>query len=260
MSDPYSILGVDRNVSDEEIKKAYRKLSRKYHPDANINNPHKDEAEAKFKEVQQAYQQIMDERERGYTSGGYGQSSSGSGHSGNSYGGNSYDDYGPFGGFGGYGPFGGFGEGDPFGNSGSYGQGRQQNSSQSEEDIHLRAAANYLNSGHYKEALNVLSGIKDRSARWYYYSSIANSGMGNNVLALEHAKEALRLEPSNYQYQSLVSRLENGGSWYRTQQTMYGGTPTINNDFCVKLCIANIMCNLCCGGGGFFCGSPYTYH
>jgi len=41
---------------------------------------------------------------------------------------------------------------------------------------------------------------------------------------------------------------------------MYGGTPTINNDFCVKLCIANLMCNLCCGGGGFFCGSPYTYH
>ena len=69
MSDPYSILGVDRNATDEEIKKAYRTLSRKYHPDANINNPHKDEAEAKFKEVQQAYQQIMDERERGYSSG-----------------------------------------------------------------------------------------------------------------------------------------------------------------------------------------------
>ena len=53
MTDPYSILGVDRNASDEEIKKAYRRLSRKYHPDANINNPHKEEAEAKFKEVQQ---------------------------------------------------------------------------------------------------------------------------------------------------------------------------------------------------------------
>ena len=63
MSDPYQILGVDQSASDEEIKKAYRKLSRQYHPDANINNPHKDEAEAKFKEVQQAYQQIMDERE-----------------------------------------------------------------------------------------------------------------------------------------------------------------------------------------------------
>ena len=48
MSDPYQILGVDQSASDEEIKKAYRKLSRQYHPDANINTPHKDEAEAKF--------------------------------------------------------------------------------------------------------------------------------------------------------------------------------------------------------------------
>ena len=54
MSDPYSILGVDRNATDEDVKRAYRKLSRQYHPDANINNPKKDEAEAKFKEVQQA--------------------------------------------------------------------------------------------------------------------------------------------------------------------------------------------------------------
>ena len=65
MTDPYSLLGVDRNASDDEVKKAYRRLSRKYHPDANINNPDKEEAEAKFKEVQQASQQIMDERERG---------------------------------------------------------------------------------------------------------------------------------------------------------------------------------------------------
>ena len=61
MTDPYQILGVSRDASDDEIKKAYRTLSRKYHPDANINNPNKDQAEAKFKEVQQAYQQIMKE-------------------------------------------------------------------------------------------------------------------------------------------------------------------------------------------------------
>ena len=75
MTDPYSVLGVSRDASDDEIKKAYRNLSRKYHPDANINNPNKDQAEAKFKEVQQAYQQIMKEREYGSaggTSGGYG--------------------------------------------------------------------------------------------------------------------------------------------------------------------------------------------
>ena len=71
MYDPYSVLGVGRNASEEEIKKAYKALSRKYHPDANINNPNKDQAEEKFKQIQAAYQQIMQERTSGY-SGGYG--------------------------------------------------------------------------------------------------------------------------------------------------------------------------------------------
>ena len=90
MTDPYSILGVPRNASDDEIKKAYRALSRKYHPDANLNNPNKDLAETKFKEVQQAYSQIMQEREYG---------------SSNNYESRSSDSSDPFGGFG---PFGGF--------------------------------------------------------------------------------------------------------------------------------------------------------
>ncbi|MBQ9465011.1 MAG: J domain-containing protein, partial [Lachnospiraceae bacterium] len=63
--DPYQVLGVSRNASDEDIKKAYRSLSRRYHPDANINNPNKDQAEEKFKQVQQAYDQIMRDRENG---------------------------------------------------------------------------------------------------------------------------------------------------------------------------------------------------
>ena len=85
MKNPYEILGVPENASEEEIKKAYRSLSRKYHPDANINNPNKEKAEEKFKEIQQAYQQIMHERERG-TSGGSGSYS---------------QEYGGYGGFGG---------------------------------------------------------------------------------------------------------------------------------------------------------------
>lgn len=83
MTDPYQVLGVSRGASDEEIKKAYRALSRKYHPDANVNNPNRDEAEEHFKEVQQAYDQIMKEKQQG---GGYGY---GGGYSSNS-GGYSY--------------------------------------------------------------------------------------------------------------------------------------------------------------------------
>ena len=201
----------------------------------------------------------MDERERGYTSGGYGQSSSGSGYSGNTYGGGSYDDYDPFGGFGNFGGYGPFGGGDPFGNSGSYGGG-QQNRSESEEDIHLRAAANYIRSGHYREALNVLDGIKDRGALWYFYSASANSGLGNNVTALEEAKEAVRLEPDNAQYQMLLQRLQNGESWYQQRQSAYGYPGTFNSSCCVKLCMANLLCNLCCSGGGMCCGGRGFYY
>ncbi len=50
MNDPYKVLGIERGATEEEIKKAYRSLSRRYHPDANINNPNKAQAEEKFKE------------------------------------------------------------------------------------------------------------------------------------------------------------------------------------------------------------------
>ena len=55
--DYYEVLGVDKSASEDEIKKAYRKLAKKYHPDLNPNSP---EAEAKFKEVNEAYEVLSD--------------------------------------------------------------------------------------------------------------------------------------------------------------------------------------------------------
>ena len=209
MFDPYSVLGVSRDASDDEIKKAYRKLSRKYHPDANINNPNKAQAEEKFKEVQQAYEQIMKEREYG-SSGNY-----------NSYGG-----------------FGGFGT-------------QGQNTYQDEEAVRRQAAANYINSRHYKEAMNVLSSLQQRNGQWYYLSAMANMGLGNNVNALNDARSAVNMEPDNMQYRMLLQRLEGGGGWYQQRQDPFGGMPTAGGDMCDACC--RTMACFMCWPGGFFC-------
>ncbi|MEE3392531.1 MAG: J domain-containing protein [Lachnospiraceae bacterium] len=67
MKDPYEELGINHNASDDEVKRAYRELSRKYHPDSNVNNPLAELAEEKYKNVQEAYRVIMDERKKGYS-------------------------------------------------------------------------------------------------------------------------------------------------------------------------------------------------
>ena len=65
MIDPYKVLGVSSAASDEEVKKAYRELARKYHPDHYQGDPLSDLAEEKMKEITAAYDQIMDMRRGG---------------------------------------------------------------------------------------------------------------------------------------------------------------------------------------------------
>lgn len=62
MKDPYSILGVEKNATDEQIKTAYREMARKYHPDSYVDNPLSDLASEKMKEINEAYDQIMNSR------------------------------------------------------------------------------------------------------------------------------------------------------------------------------------------------------
>lgn len=210
MFDPYSVLGVSRDATDDEIKKAYRQLSRQYHPDANINNPNKEAAEEKFKEIRQAYDQIMKEREYG-----------------------TQED--AFGGFG----FGGFTA--------------RQTEYQDEEGLRRQAAANYIQNGHFREALNVLQGLKERNGEWYYLSAMAHMGLGNNVNALEHMRAAVNLEPDNPNYRMILDRLENGDSRYVRQSSPFGGMQGTGGEMCLDVCMANLACNLCCPGGGILC-------
>ncbi len=70
MNDPYSVLGIDPSASDDEVKKAYRELARKYHPDNYQNNPLADLAEEKMKAINEAYETIQKQREGGGWSAG----------------------------------------------------------------------------------------------------------------------------------------------------------------------------------------------
>ena len=232
MIDPYQVLGVSRSASDDEIKKAYRSLSRKYHPDANINNPNKDQAEEKFKQVQQAYDQIMKEKQSGatgaYGAGGYGSAGS------SSYGGSSYGN--------------GQCTGDPFG--GFYGRYTYNNAGSSAQDDNpkVRAAGNFISNGYYNEALKVLEEVPfaERRGRWYYYSAVANQKLGNTATAIEHIQRAVSLEPNNMQYRQFMQILENGGSWYSDMGDIYG-RPSGRGSECCSL-LATLLCwqMFCC--------------
>ena len=210
---PYDVLGVSPNASDDEIKRAYRDLTRKYHPDANVNNPLADLAEEKIKEVQEAYDAIMKERSGG---GGY---AGGSSYSGS--------------------------------NSGSYSYGYGGGYSQAQQDPQMQAAVNYVNSRQYREALNVLDQIQNRTAMWYYVSAYANAGLGNNLVAREHAAQAVNMEPNNLQYRQLLNQLDFSSRRYQNSPFGggygAGGSSCGTGNLCCDLWCADTLCE-CMGG------------
>jgi len=206
IANPYKVLDVSPNATNEEVKKAYRELSRKYHPDSYVNNPLSGLAEEKFKEVQEAYDQIMKERENGY---------SGASTSNQSY----------------------------------YNDNSEDNSSE------MNMVYNYLNAKRYREALNVLGGISMRSAKWYYYSAVSNAGIGNNVMAFEHAQQAVNMEPNNREYANLYNQLQWQTQRYQNTSNNYGGgigRGYNTSNLCCDLWCADSLCE-CMGGDLISC-------
>ena len=211
--DPYKVLGVPPSASDDEVKKAYKTLVKKYHPDMNVGAPNIRELEQRFKQVQEAYDLIMQQRQGG----------------GPSYGGTGYGQAGGFGGFGGFGQ-----------------SGERQGSGAYQEEPRLQAAANYINAGHYREARNVLMMIEHRDAQWYYLSALANAGLGNNMIAREHAATACRMEPNNMRYRELADMLAMGQTTYRQRGYTYTRPAASPGNLCCYCIGLNLLCNCCC--------------
>ena len=285
MRDPYQVLGLSPGASDDEIKAAYRKLAKKYHPDLNGGSA---EAEARMKEVNEAYSELIKHKgsytsQSGYGSSGYGSSGYGSSGYGSGYGGSGYGDsgygssgygssgYGSSGyggsGYGGYG-YGGSGYGSSGGYNrngftfdfddlfGAFGGGRRnyQTSSYVESDPQLKQVEQAVQNRQYQEARSLLNSITSRKAAWYYWSARVYEAQGSRVAALSDARTAANMAPDEAAFRELYAKLNAGGSAYEQRSTGSGFGSILCGNPCLTCIGANLLCNLlsccCCGSGG----------
>jgi len=105
----------------------------------------------------------------------------------------------------------------------------------------FQMAENYIRSGYYPQALAILDAIADKNAQWYYYSAVANSGIGNMTAALEHARIAARMEPDNQEYRRVLETILNSGSMYGRRERPVGKPLHIVRNIAFAILIWNFL-------------------
>lgn len=265
---PYDILGVSRDASLDEVKRAYRKKARENHPDLNPDDP---KAEERMNKVNEAYDRIAnpekyaasDARRRGYGapySPGYNGYGSPRGDSGSNTGPGGYSQR----------PQGGYQQpgddaytwttiniDDLFG-------GNWANTSQSihpeanaSDSVEIKQAISYINASNWKGAIDLLQKIPSsgRNARWHYLFALANNGAGNVVAANDNIRKARQLDPNNADYVHAQQHFVRGARDYEAAGqgrgfTSFGIDP---NWLCCCMCMAptcmSYISRICLYGG-----------
>lgn len=231
MPDPYTVLGVTPTASDEEVKKAYRKLVKRYHPDM---HPGDKACEVKMKEINAAYDSIVN-RDKYARSGRNPYSSPGTGTTG-SYGGTTNQGGNPYGA-----PYGRGASGDPFGGYGwPFGGYTQSDSPQ------MAAVKARLDAHDFAGAMRLLDNIPTHDARWHYLYAMAAQGLGDRDTARDHAQRAVSMDPSNIEYRMYVESLSGRqGQTYTTVQPLGCGADFAK--WIVIILLVNLLLNLLFG-------------
>ena len=180
--DPYKVLGVTPQTSDDDVKRAYRELARKYHPDNYVNNPLADLAEARMKEINEAYDMIMSQRSNKGSAGQTG---------GQSYGGQTYGQ--------------------------NYGQQRTYTGANAALYAQVRQA---INQGNLNMAESLLTRASGRDAEWFFLTGTIYARKGWYDEAQRAYIRACELDPGNAEYHNALNNLNMTGGYggYRPMQ------------------------------------------
>lgn len=257
VQDPYSVLGVSKDATEQEIKKAYRQKAKLYHPDFHPDDP---EAARKMNEVNEAYDMLTNPdkyaarraQQQQYQQPQYQQQSRYSSTYSSDQGGWSSDF-----GFGFY-DFFGFGAGNT-----RYDTRPRRESTDSAE---IASVIDLLNSGRYQEAIAGLSRIVStyRNARWYYLASLAYHGTGNNARAIDLLTKAIQMAPDNRMYQQLLQEYRHNARTYTSSSSSANSSNRSFNPFRRMFRFIGIFLfiqilfgavSMCFSGGGSSSGS-----
>ena len=203
MRDPYQVLGVPSTATDDEVKKAYRNLARKYHPDNYHDNPLADLAQERMKEINEAYEEIQSQRKRASSG------SAGSGY-GTSYGGAGYG-----GGYAGYQSY-----------TGPYQR--------------VRMA---IQQGNLNLAEELLNAMQDHNAEWNFLKGAVCTRRGWMDEAKRYYQTAVQMDPGNAEYQRALDMAEGRQTAYRPDGYGPVSTGSCHMNPCLPLCLALSCCH-----------------
>ena len=207
MNDPYQILNIPPTATDEEVKRAYRDLARKYHPDNYHDNPLADLAQEKMKEINEAYDQIQKQRKAASAAS------------------QSYS----------YGP------GSGYANSGYGSYGENYNSTYGTSRLQQVRAA--VNRGDISLAERLLSSVSDHNAEWNFLMGVVCSRRGWMDEAKRYYQTACQMDPDNLEYQRALNYMENGTRQAYTPGGTVFGTDLCGSNMCLPMCCLWSLCS-----------------